>query len=190
MSLYRFRVLIDDPSEAFRDIEILSDQSFLDLHRAIKQAFRFTGEEMASFYVSDDMWSKGQEIPLADMGFAEEGTMPPLMADTAIGDHVADDTQRFVYAYDFLNMWMFMVEMVHVGEEDPDAEYPRTVIAMGTAPAEDSRMDPILMPSDDEEGEDYTEEAEELYDSDEDELFGDEEHDEYGHGGGEDEHAW
>ena len=53
MSIYRFRVLIDHPSEAFRDIEIASEQTFLEFHTAIKEAFGFTGKEMACFYVSD-----------------------------------------------------------------------------------------------------------------------------------------
>ncbi|MCB0793783.1 MAG: hypothetical protein KDB88_03525, partial [Flavobacteriales bacterium] len=67
MRIYRFRVLIDDPSEAFRDIEIGSDQTFLEFHQAIKEAFGFKGDEMACFYVSDEEWSKGPEVPLADM---------------------------------------------------------------------------------------------------------------------------
>ena len=44
MRIYRFRVLIDHPSEAFRDLEIESEQNFLDLHKAIKEAFAFIGQ--------------------------------------------------------------------------------------------------------------------------------------------------
>ena len=88
MRIYRFRVLIDHPSEAFRDIEIGSEQNFLDLHKAIKEAFGFIGQEMACFYVSDEEWGKGTEIPLADMGFAEEGTVPALMDEVHISDHI------------------------------------------------------------------------------------------------------
>ena len=183
MAIYRFRVLIDDASEAFRDIEIRSNQTFLDFHKAIKKAFDFIGEEMACFYVSDDMWTKGVEIPLADMGFAEEGTVPPLMADTEIADHIRDARQRFVYAYDFLHMWMFMVELIHADEPVKGARYPKVVLAMGKAPDEHSRMDAALMPD---EEDDMREEAEEVYDADEDMGHdGDlgEEHDELGHGG-------
>ena len=34
----------DDPSEAFRDVEIGSEQNFQEFHNAIKQAFGFTGD--------------------------------------------------------------------------------------------------------------------------------------------------
>ena len=104
---------IDHESEAFRDIEIRSDQTFKDLHTAIKDAFAFVGQEMACFYVSDDEWGKGPEIPLADLGFAEDGGTPPsLMHDVFISDHIRSTRQRFIYAYDFLHLWMFMLELI------------------------------------------------------------------------------
>ncbi len=139
MRIYRFRVLIDHPSEAFRDIEIESEQSFLDLHKAIKDAFAFLGQEMACFYVSDEEWGKGPEIPLADMGFAEEGHVPALMAEVLISDHIRSTTQRFVYAYDFLHMWMFLIELIGVDEPRAGATYPRVVMSMGVAPDEHSK---------------------------------------------------
>ena len=139
MSIYRFRVLIDHKSAAFRDIEIASEQSFLEFHTAIKEAFGFTGKEMACFYVSDAEWNKGIEIPLADMGFAEEGKVPLLMHEVEVGDHIRDPDQRFVFAYDFLHLWMFMVERIGTLEPDESVTYPRVVLAMGKAPDEHSK---------------------------------------------------
>lgn len=180
MAIYRFRVLIDDPSEAFRDIEIRSNQTFLDLHKAIKKAFGFTGEEMACFYVSDAEWTKGTEIPLADMGFAEDGQVPLMMDQVQIGDHIRDTHQRFVYAYDFLHMWMFMVELIHADEPVKGRRYPQVVMSMGTPPGEHSRMDAALLRSDDADEGLFEEE-----DDDERSGYADEEgeeHDEEGHG--------
>ena len=139
MRIYRFRVLIDHPSEAFRDIEIGSEQSFLDLHKAVKEAFGFIGQEMACFYVSDEEWGKGPEIPLADMGFAEEGTVPALMDEVHISDHIRSTSQRFIYAYDFLHMWMFMVELIHASDPVDGITYPRMIMSMGAAPDEHSK---------------------------------------------------
>ena len=144
MLIYRFRVLIDDESEAFRDIEIGSGQTFKEFHQAIKEAFGFTGDEMACFYVSDAEWSKGIEIPLADMGFAEEGKVPLLMNEVEVGDHIRDADQRFVYAYDFLHMWMFLVERIATGDPDPSLTYPRVSMSVGKAPDEQSRIDLLV----------------------------------------------
>jgi Plasmid pRiA4b ORF-3-like protein len=183
MRIYRFRVLIDHESEAFRDIEIGSEQTFLDLHTAIKDAFAFIGQEMASFYVSDEAWDKGPEIPLADLGFAEDGDVPALMDQVYISDHIRSTDQRFIYAYDFLHMWMFMVELIHAGDPEAGVQYPRVVMSMGTAPDEHSKEDDLtagILPDDP-----YAV-GDEEHAYDEEEEWGDEEggedHDEFGHG--------
>lgn len=183
MRIYRFRVLIDHESEAFRDIEIGSEQTFLDLHNAIKDAFAFIGQEMASFYLSDEAWDKGPEIPLADLGFAEEGDVPALMDQVYISDHIRSTAQRFIYAYDFLHMWMFMVELIHAGDPEAGVQYPRVVMSMGTAPDEHSKEDDLtagILPDDP-----YAI-GDEQHAYDEEEEWGDEEggedHDEFGHG--------
>lgn len=170
MRIYRFRVLIDDPSKAFRDIEIGSEQSFLDLHKAIKESFAFKGEEMACFYVSDEDWNKGPEIPLADLGFAEEGTVPALMEEVFISDHIRSTQQRFIYAYDFLHMWMFVLELIGADDPKPGVTYPRVVMSMGTPPDEHSREDEFTRPmtEDEEEGGYSPGEDEFLYEEDDD----------------------
>jgi hypothetical protein len=183
MRIYRFRVLIDHPSEAFRDIEIGSEQTFMDLHKAIKEAFGFIGQEMACFYVSDEEWGKGSEIPLADMGFAEEGTVPALMDQVYISDHIRSTDQRFIYAYDFLYMWMFMVELISAQDPEVGATYPRVVMSMNEAPDEHSKEDDLsagILAEDP-----YAMDDEEHhYDDEDDDLgFGEEEgDDEFGHG--------
>ncbi|HRN36789.1 MAG: plasmid pRiA4b ORF-3 family protein [Flavobacteriales bacterium] len=172
MLIYRFRVLIDDASEAFRDIEIGSGQSFLEFHRAIKEAFGFTSDEMACFYVSDAEWNKGIEIPLADMGFAEEGKMPLMMHEVEVGDHIRDADQRFVYAYDFLTMWMFLVERIGTGDPDPALTYPRVAMSVGKAPSERSRNALLGMDLEEEEF-NGSHDGDDPYDEDdEDEHYG------------------
>ncbi|MCB0770019.1 MAG: hypothetical protein KDC00_06405 [Flavobacteriales bacterium] len=181
MRIYRFRVLIDHPSEAFRDIEIGSEQNFLDFHKAIKEAFGFIGQEMACFYVSDEDWGKGNEIPLADMGFAEEGAVPAMMEEVYISDHIRSTSQRFIYAYDFLHMWMFMVELIHASDPQDGVTYPRLVMSMGNAPGEHSKEEELaadLMSEDP-----YTlEDEEHHYDDDDGYSEEDEDHNEFGHG--------
>lgn len=186
MRVYRFRVLIDHPSEAFRDIEIGSEQSFLELHKAIKDAFGFIGQEMACFYVSDDAWDKGPEIPLADLGFGQDGdAAPALMDQVLISDHIRSTTQRFIYAYDFLHMWMFMVELINAGDPEKGATYPRVVLSMKEAPDEHSKEDDLTAGIMDDEDPYSTGSEEHQYEESEDDEFGQDEgdeHDEHGHG--------
>jgi len=146
MDLYRFRILIDDASEAFRDVEIRANATFFDLHRAILDAFEFKGQEMASFYVSDDDWERGHEVPLMDMGMLDDGTTAMTMENVMIGDHVEKADQKFIYVYDFLNMWLFYVELVKTEEaENPPTgqagspEFAKVVFSHNDAPLESTR---------------------------------------------------
>ena len=171
MRIYRFRVLIDDPSEAFRDVEIGSEQNFLEFHRAIKEAFGFSGDEMASFYVSDEEWGKGPEIPLADLGFGEDGDTPPaLMEEVYISDHMRSMRQRYLYVYDFLHLWVFMVELIGAYDPEEGTTYPRVVMAMGTPPGEHSKDLDLGPVEEDEEG--HTSEFDEDDYDEEDPLSG------------------
>ena len=43
--IYRFRVILDDKDDVFRDIEIKADTTAEDFHNAIVQAFGFDGGE-------------------------------------------------------------------------------------------------------------------------------------------------
>lgn len=140
MRIYRFRVLVDHPSEAVRDIEIGSEQTFLEFHTAIKDAFAFLGQEMSCFYVSDEEWGRGAEIPLADLGFGLDGeAAPALMDEVLISDHIRGTKQRFLYVYDFLYLWVFMVELIAATDPMPGVEYPRVVMSMVDAPDEHSK---------------------------------------------------
>ena len=64
MPSFKFRVLLDTDGseEIFRDIVISTNENFELFYRAIITAFEFTGQELASFYVSNDSWEKGQSF--------------------------------------------------------------------------------------------------------------------------------
>lgn len=74
MSIYRFKVCLEDNEDIFRDIDIKVAQTFEDFHSIIQVAFKFDAKHSASFFVSDDFWRKGQEITLRkeDLALDEE----------------------------------------------------------------------------------------------------------------------
>lgn len=139
MASYKFRVLIDtdDTEEIFRDIVISKSETFEVLYEAILAAFEFSGQELASFYVSNEQWDKGHEIALMDMELSENLNAPSIMRETIISDMINNDNQRFILVYDFLRMWCFLVELV--GEVKEDYDSPQLSMSVGTAPAEDSK---------------------------------------------------
>ena len=64
--IYRFRVILDNDTkeDIFRDLEIVKDSSLKDLHELILLAFKFSGEEMSSFFTVDEEWNQIDEISL------------------------------------------------------------------------------------------------------------------------------
>ena len=59
------------------------------------------------------------------------------MATTTIGSEIFDPNQKFVYVYDFVRNWTFLVELINVTkEENPKLDYPATVRVEGIAPSQ------------------------------------------------------
>ena len=66
--VYKFRVILDNEDDVFRDIAILNNDTLEDLHNAIFNSFGFDGMEVGSFYTCDDTWNQEDEISLFDSG--------------------------------------------------------------------------------------------------------------------------
>ncbi|MCH2490939.1 MAG: plasmid pRiA4b ORF-3 family protein [Flavobacteriales bacterium] len=153
--IYRFRVILDTHEDVFRDIEIDASMTMEDFHNAITQAFGFAGQEMASFYVSNEAWEQGEEIALFDM--SEDESQVRVMNETILEDTVWEQQTRLIYIYDFLNMWTFLVELAEITEPEDGRIYPNLMFAHGQIPDEAPEKDFII---ESEEG------AEELEDED------------------------
>jgi hypothetical protein len=132
--IYRFRIILDTHDDVFRDIEIDASSTLEDFHNAITQAFGFGGQEMASFYTSNDLWEQEEEIALFDM--SEEPGTARVMNETFIEDVVSEMETKLIYIYDFLNMWTFLVELAEVVEAEPGMSYPNLMFAHGVIPEE------------------------------------------------------
>lgn len=160
MAGLKFRVLIDSADkEVFRDILISDGDHFESLYREIMRSFDFKGAEMASFYVSNVNWDKGQEIALFDMGIGEEEEEVPLvMKESIIRTHISDPNQRIILVHDFIRMWIFLIELIEVVKESPASA--KTILSVGDAPLESSRTG----------NEDIQFNAEDIEDEDEDDF--------------------
>ena len=137
VNLFKFRVIMDTEQDVFRDIEIETESNFDALHKAVLDAFDFEQGEMASFYLSDEEWSKGLEISLMDMGGVDEDSLS--MSTTILSDMVMKPGDKILYVYDFMRMWIFYIELMEVKKDKPSTIYPRVALAFGDAPSQDSK---------------------------------------------------
>ncbi len=132
--IYRFRIILDTHEDVFRDIEIEANATLEDFHNAITQSFGFDGQEMASFYTSNDLWEEGEEISLFDVSDEPGGVR--VMGETYLEDVVDEDKTRLLYVYDFLSMWTFMVELADIAEAESGQIYPNLMYSHGQIPEE------------------------------------------------------
>jgi len=141
MAGLKFRVLLDSEKDAeiFRDILIRDTDHFESFYNAIIRSFRFEGDQMASFYVSNDQWDKGHEISLMDMTYDDDSVDSPaaVMKNAVIKDFLEEPDQKFILVYDFMRMWIFLIELIGYEKEGPES--PKVVLSVGMAPPEDSR---------------------------------------------------
>ncbi|MFK8037174.1 MAG: hypothetical protein AB8B74_02705 [Crocinitomicaceae bacterium] len=139
MATYKFRVLLDnsDNEEIFRDIEVSGRHNFEDFYRIIIKAFFFQGDQMASFYCSNNEWDKGDEIALFDMGDDLSNEPLHLMTESNIKSFIKAENQKFILVYDFLKMWCFLIELIEIKTIEIDK--PEIVLSIGISPREESR---------------------------------------------------
>lgn len=167
--IYRFRVILDASDDVFRDIEIEASTTLEDFHNAITQAFGFAGQEMASFYLSNDAWEQGEEIALFDM--SETPGALRIMSQTILENTVSERKTKLIYVYDFLNMWTFLVELAEIAEREEGRIYPNLMFAHGEIPEEATELEFIAEGDEDEIDEDYELDPEDYEDLDFDENW-------------------
>ncbi len=139
MATCKFRILLDNSEneEIFRDIEIHDSDNFESFYNIIIKAFFFKGDQLASFYVSNIDWDKGEEIGLFEMDMETESAPFHLMGKSKISDFINSESQRYILVYDFLKMWCFLIELVNTTDA-PKSE-PKITLSIGIAPKEESR---------------------------------------------------
>lgn len=106
--IYKIRAILDVKKDVIRDVLIDSSNTLENLHTAIINAFGFNGQQMASFYRTDDEWNQGEEIPLFDMSDAGESIS---MQSCVLGETLIKNGEKLIYVYDFMSMWTFFIEL-------------------------------------------------------------------------------
>jgi hypothetical protein len=136
MAILKFRIYFEEDDSVYRDIVIRHKQNFFDLHEMILKSFEFDNKHAATFFRSNDHWLRGREISLEV--YQKNYKAPPLlMKETTIGSEIKDPNQKFVYLYDFVKGWSFMVELINVTkEENPKITYPAIIRKEGIPPSQ------------------------------------------------------
>jgi len=147
MAVYRFRVAFEDYDDVVREIDIKSNQTFEDLHRAIHQAIGYKCEYPSSFYVSNDQWIKGEEITfMPNQRRIDRGIVQ--MDKVKLSSRIDDPHQKFYYTFNFDRPFDFHIELLKILlDETPGTIYPAVVKSSGEAPKQFGNVfNPTILP--------------------------------------------
>ena len=140
--IYKFRLLSDEVEDFRRDIEIDSEATFLDFHKAILEAVGYPNDQMTSFFICNENWIKMQEITLEDMGSRSDEDNY-VMSETVIGDHIEEEKQRLIYVFDPLADRVFFIELSKI-EFGKDLDEARCVKSIGDAPQQTLNFEELM----------------------------------------------
>lgn len=133
MAIYRFRVTFEDYDDIIREIDVLSTNTFLDLHHAIQQSTGYNPEVSSSFYISNDQWMKGEEIAYLPSTRKQDRGIA-LMENAKLNKFIDDPHQKFYYTYNFERPFDFHIQLIKILKEENGKTYPLTSKSIGVAP--------------------------------------------------------
>lgn len=111
--VYRFTLISDEVDHFLREIQIDSEATFQDFHKAILSSVGYPDDQMTSFFICSNNWEKETEITLEDMGIdSDEDNW--VMRDTVLSELIEDEKQRLIYVFDPLAERVFFIELSEI----------------------------------------------------------------------------
>ena len=130
--IYRIRVVLDFKEDVIRDLEIDQNASFEDLHFTILKHFGLDNKELASFFISDENWTQGEEIFLQNY---DENLNQMMMKNISLNS-LSTRSMNYLYVYDYLKLWTFFIEIVEESKKILGENYPKKIYGYGSVPNE------------------------------------------------------
>jgi hypothetical protein len=137
--VYRFILVSDEVDNFRRDITIDSDATFFELHEIILNSVGYAKDQITSFFLCDDNWSKQAEITLIDMESNLEENVY-VMETCRLSELLDEEKQKLVYVFEPLTERCFFIELKEIifGKNQ---EKPLVVKSLGNPPEQVSRFE-------------------------------------------------
>ena len=167
--IYKFVIVSDDADNFKLQIVIDSTATFMQLRNIILDSIGYSKEQMDSFYICDEDWSKEKEVTCIDMDTDSDEDIW-IMDDTQLDELIEEEGQRMKFVFDYMTERFFKVKLKEVipGKNLHDPLCERKV---GNPPAENVDIsDFITIPK--------IPDATNIEPIDKSEFYGDEEYDE------------
>lgn len=136
MPVFRFRVAWEEDDNIYRDIELLSGQTFEMFKDVILKSFEFNNIHPCSFFESNDKWHRLREIS-SEVLVNKRGADKLSMVKTPVPALIDQPDKRFVFEYDPVKKWVFLITLIGISkDEDYTKKYPLIARSEGIAPSQ------------------------------------------------------
>ena len=131
--IFVFEISTTEAPDYRRLIHINPDQTFEDFHQVLQRTSNFDHSQLASFFLTDDLWRKNIEITSLDSG----KSTPKLisMRRTKLKDHLSKVGQKLIYVFDYFNDRFLYVELKELNMK-ADLREPFIAYEKGVAPSQ------------------------------------------------------
>ena len=99
--LYKFRIVSDEVENFKLEILIDSDDTFMRLRNTILDSVGYDKNQLDSFFICDDDWTKRTEVTLMEMDDDTDDDVW-LMEDTQLSELIEDEGQKLMFMFDYV----------------------------------------------------------------------------------------
>jgi hypothetical protein len=131
--IYLFRIVNDEDPNFFRDVVAEGSDTFLELHQTLQGNMGYDANQLASFFITNEMWEKEQEITLIDM-MQDPNQGIPTMDQLTLDEYLSEINQRMIYVYDFFAERAFYMELIEMEDQTSSKDTPFVAQAGGDPP--------------------------------------------------------
>ncbi|MDR2804413.1 MAG: plasmid pRiA4b ORF-3 family protein [Dysgonamonadaceae bacterium] len=139
--VYRFILVSEEVDDFRRDITIDSDATFLELHEAILDSVGYGKDQITSFFICDDDWTKQTEITLIDMDSSSDEDVC-VMDTCRLSELLDEERQKLIYIFEPLTERCFYMELRQI-TPGKSQDKPLIVKSVGQPPKQISFVEDL-----------------------------------------------
>ena len=121
--IYLFRVVSDEDQNFYRDVVAEGSDTFLELHQCLQKDLGYDANQLASFFITNEMWEKQKEITLIDM-MQDPNLGTTTMDQVTLEEFLTEINQRMIYVFDFFAERAFFIELIETTDQTSPKETP------------------------------------------------------------------
>jgi hypothetical protein len=131
--IFVFEISSTEAPDFMRIIHINPEQTFEDFHQILQNTCNFDHSQLASFFLTDDLWRKNLEITSLDSG--KPGPKLISMRTAKLNEHLSKVGQRLIYVFDYFNDRFLLIELKELHMKK-DLKEPFIAYEKGNAPSQ------------------------------------------------------